>query len=571
MSRSLTPRAPARRAPAAVRPAALAALLGLAAGGAAAFEIDTGNPELSLRWDNTVRANLATRMEGRDRYIANSAVADEGTYSFDRHDLVAQRLDLLSEFDLVWQRRHGLRVSAAAWYDGAYDGISRSNPNAPLSRIPSYVDHRYSDTVMRLYRGGTGEILDAFVFGSVDLGEVPLKWKLGRHTVYWGESLLLGGNLHSVAYAQNPLDLQKGFATPGTEAKELFRPLNQLSVQAQLTETLSVAAQALLEWAPARYPEGGTYLGPVDFAFNGPDRQFLSAGLGFAKRGAAVRPDDRGEFGVSARWSPAWLDGTLGLYWRRYADKLPQTLLSAARPGASVYNNVYADGNQLFGLSLAKNIGGVSLGAEVSYRRNTPLASQVLGVAGGLPERGDTLGARGDTWHGLVNLLGTLPGNALFDSASWMAELSYARWSKVRSGENLFNAVGYAPCKANGTSRTRDFDKWDGCVTKDYVGLAVGFTPTWFQVMPGVDLSAPFSVAVGLAGNAPTVFGGNQGLGNWSLGLSADVQQKYRFDLKYIDYVGRYRHNATAVTSQNGFTAFLKDRGFLSLTFRTTF
>ena len=50
--------------------------------------------------------------------------------------------------------------------------------------------------------------------------------------LYWGESLFLGGHLHSVAYAQNPLDLQKGFATPGTEAKELFRPLNQLSVQA---------------------------------------------------------------------------------------------------------------------------------------------------------------------------------------------------------------------------------------------------------------------------------------------------------------------------------------------------
>ena len=52
---------------------------------------------------------------------------------------------------------------------------------------------------------------------------------------------------------------------------------------------------------------------------------------------------------------------------------------------------------------------------------------------------------------------------------------------------------------------------------------------------------------------------------------AADVQQKYRFDLKYIDYIGRYRDNGTAVTSQNGFTTFLKDRGFVSLTFKTTF
>jgi len=66
-------------------------------------------------------------------------------------------------------------------------------------------------------------------------------------------------------------------------------------------------------------------------------------------------------------------------------------------------------------------------------------------------------------------------------------------------------------------------------------------------------------------------FGGNQGLGNYSLGVGADVLQKYRFDLKYIDYLGRYRDNGTAVTSQNGLTTFLRDRGAVSLTFKTTF
>jgi hypothetical protein len=51
--------------------------------------------------------------------------------------------------------------------------------------------------------------------------------------------------------------------TPGTEAKELSRPLNQLSPQSQVTDTLSLAAQPMFEWEPARYPEGGTYYGPV--------------------------------------------------------------------------------------------------------------------------------------------------------------------------------------------------------------------------------------------------------------------------------------------------------------------
>ena len=84
---------------------------------------------------------------------------------------------------------------------------------------------------------------------------------------------------------------------PGVEAKELFRPLNQLSLQAQVTDTVSVAAQLMLEWESFRYPEGGTYYGPVDFAFNGPDRQFISPALGFAARGGAVEPDQAGRVG----------------------------------------------------------------------------------------------------------------------------------------------------------------------------------------------------------------------------------------------------------------------------------
>jgi hypothetical protein len=550
--------------------AVAAAMLALAGGAAGAMELQTGNADVSVRWDTTVRYNHATRVEDRDSKIGNSALSDEGTYSFDKGDAVANRLDLLTELDVVYKKRFGARVSAAGWADAAYGDKSRGNPNPPLSQIPSYIGNNYSPLVKRLYAGPSGEILDAFVFAGFDAGNVPVNLKLGRHTVYWGESLFVGGHMHSIAYSQNPLDLQKGFATPGSEAKELFRPLNQLSMQAQLTNDLSVAATYGLEWESARYPEGGTYLGPVDFVFNGPDRQFLSAALGFASRGPAAEPRQSGEFGLSTRWSPAALDGTVGLYWRRFADKMPQTLITQAAPAnGSRYNLVYADEIDLFGASLAKNIGGVSVGAEVSYRRNTPLNSQVLGVAIGLPAQGETKGARGDTWHALVNTTGVLPKTAVFDAATWAAELQWSRWSKVRSGANLFNAVGFTPCNATATAPAKD--KWDGCATKDYVGMSLAFNPTWYQVFPGVDLSAPFAYAIGLSGNAATVFGGNEGLGNYSVGLGADVFQKYRFDLKYIDYVGRYKHNGTAVTATNGLTTFLKDRGFVSLTFKTTF
>jgi Protein of unknown function (DUF1302) len=550
-----------------VRTAIAAAMASLVGAGAQAFEFDSGNPDLTARWDNTVRYNLAKRVEGRDSNIGNNALSDEGTYSFDRGDIVANRLDLLSELDVVYQNRMGLRLSATAWHDAAYDGNSGSNP--AYANISSYPGRQYSPLVNRLYKGTSGEVMDAFVFANFDLADVPVKTKLGRHTVYWGESLLLGGNLHGVAYAQNPLDLQKGFATPGVEVKELFRPLNQLSVQAQVSDTVSLAANYMLEWESARYPEGGTYLGPVDFAFNGPSRQYVGAPFNtFVNRGQAFEPKQSGEWGASARWSPDWLDGTLGFYYRNFADKLPHLL----RTAATTYNTVYADNIRLVGMSLSKNIGGVSLGAEVSHRNNTPLNSRVLlGPVGAAPAVGDTFGARGDTWHALVNALGVVPKTALFDSATWAAELAWSRWDKVRSGAQYFNAVGFGGCVVAGAPG----DKWDGCATKDYVGVALAFTPTWFQVFPGVDMTLPVTYAVGVSGNAATTFGGNQGLGNYSVGLGFDVHQKHRFDLKYIDYLGRYKTGAgplgQQVSSTNGLNTYLKDRGFMSLTYKTSF
>lgn len=560
----------------AIASAALAATLG--AGYAHAFEIDTGNPDLSVRWDNTPRVNLGWRMESRDPKIGNSPIADEGTYSFDKHDAVAKRIDWLTELDVVYKKDFGGRISATGWYDGAYGDDSKRNPAASPLYTPSYVGGKYSETINRLYQGPGGELLDAFVFARFDLGDSPASVKFGRHTLYWGESLFLGGNMNGIAYAQNPLDLQKGFATPGVEAKELFRPLNQLSGQVALSDTLTVAGQYFLEWESFRYPEGGTYLGPVDFAFNGPDGQILSrAQLGlpagapagfFFSRGAAAEPKQRGDWGLSARWSPEWLDGTMGFYYRNYSDKLPQTFITGlpAPLGAGArYNLIYKDNIDLFGISLAKNIGGVSAGAELSYRHNTPLNSVVLGNAAkfGLPAQGETPGPVGDTVHGLVNLLGVIPKTAVFDAATWATELTWAHLQSVDRGGDLFNGLGYKPCVGK--------DKWDGCVTSNYFGLALAFTPTWYQVLPGTDLSLPVSYSVGLSGNAPTVFGGNQGLGNYAIGLGADVFQKYRFDIKYSDYVGRYKDNGTSVTAVNGFTTYLKDRGFISATFKTTF
>ena len=175
---------------------------------------------------------------------------------------------------------------------------------------------------------------------------------------------------------------------------------------------------------------------------------FCQPGLGFAQRGNPVEPDQSGEWGIAARWSPQWLDGTLGFYYRNFADKLPQVLLTQAVPNNSRYNLIYADNIDLWGISLAKNVAGVSVGAEVSYRQNTPLLSQLLGDSPGLPNEGETKGPRGNTLHGLVNGLGLIPRTPVFDTATWAAELVWAHWTSVNSGANLF--IGRGLCALQG-------------------------------------------------------------------------------------------------------------------------
>jgi len=605
--------------------AALAVLWTItAAGSAQAFEIATGNPDLSARWDNTVRLNAGVRAQSQDPKILANPNFDDGDRNFSNGSLVTSRVDLLSELDVVYKRTFGFRTSAAAWWDPAYrhlDNNSTATANTLVDGLP--VAGELSPFAKRYSEGPSGEILDAFVFANVEPGGVPVNAKVGRHTVFWGESLLLGGAVHSVSYGQYSLDLQKGFATPGSEVKELFRPRGAVTLQAQPTPELSVAGQWFYEWQAVRVPESGDYLTIQDgLNFGGQSvivapNPFFPAVPGTPAMlrawNVGTTPQSRtsaslGDYGLSARWSPSWLDGTLGFYARNANDILPQILLTpglatgipAATCGAlggqvlpgnacivnpkattladlqrygkyGTYQTAYGDNIHIFGVSLAKEIAGVSFAAELSYRQNQPLQSNIVDVLPAalvpkfpgsiattdVPSNG-TPGALGDTYHGIINALDVLPKTALFDTASLAAELTWMQWARVTQNEAVFK----------GSPDYTGIDK----VSKNYFGLAVNFTPTWFQVLPGVDLSAPMTWSQGLSGNAAVQLGGNKGAGTWSAGVAADVYQKHRIQLTYNGYYGDYSQTATgAMNVANGVPASLSDRGWVSLTYKTTF
>ncbi|THF91210.1 MAG: DUF1302 domain-containing protein, partial [Sulfitobacter sp. SK025] len=288
-------------------------------------------------------------------------------------------------------------------------------------------------------------ILDAFVFTRVDVGDMPLNIRAGRHNIYWGESMFTFGN--SIAYGQGPLDLRKASSTPGVEAKELFLPQAQLSGSMMISDSVSVAANYLFEWDAHRLSDGGTYLGATNVSLQG--GQFVGFPyVGDESSGPYRTPKDRGSWGVNTQIRSETLGGNIGLYYRNFDDRMPSILLDAA---AGVAYNAYAEDVKLYGVSYNRLVGPVSVGSELSYRENTLLATTGFGSSL----------ARGNTMHALVNAVAFLGTTSFYDSASLQAELSYSRLVSVNSGSRAtFNHEDYA------CTTTRD----GGCATDDAIG-----------------------------------------------------------------------------------------------------
>jgi hypothetical protein len=657
---------------------------------AAAYEFDLGSEDLSFRWDNTLRVNIQDRVGGVDKKMTANPNYDDGDLNF-KTGSIFTRFDIYSEMDLVWKPSWGIlgaRVSAAGWWDPGYDSLDNTSIQTANNLKDGNPTLKLSDYTNRYAKGASGEFMDWFVFSSFTVGDAPINIKAGQTTVYYGESLFAFA--HAVSYSQNPIDVWKALATPGAEAKELYRPRLGFNINSQITDTLNVAAQYFFNWQQFsnqayRYPEAGSYLTLNDGYLYGAKSLIAApnAFYGYPSTGGPLGPlcnyaplpgstcapqqwlrlwrgkdiepeENTGNYGFAVRWDPEWADATLGAYYRRTYDMQPQFMVTPDlipglpnQPTCAVlltglyaagqclqnsvetyypltapvppytpltlnqngvdfinkgrigtYNVAYGSGIDIIGLSLSKNIGGLALGAELSYRSDMPLLSEPVTVLpaalreAGIPLRPgaiwsdrlpkhDTPGAKGDTMHGLVNLLGLVGETPMFDSASWATELSWMTYLNVTQNEAVFKGRSAKPGYWSAYNLLDQVDK-------NYFGLNINFTPTWYQVLPGMDMLMPLSWSQGISGNSAISAGGQEGGGSFGIGVAADFYQKYRFDLKYVGFYGDIQSCSQAASKTpavgacpglsgsdmavpNGTNATLRDRAFIALTFKTTF
>jgi hypothetical protein len=561
--------------------AALVATLGWAAAlPSAALPIDTGNPDLTLRFDNEVRYNAGWRMQGIDPRMSFSnpgvpVFSAVGDNQFDKGDMILNRFDLLSELDLVYKERSGLRVSAAAWGDSTYHRHIKA-PDAFEPVVAAfYQNGDYANYTYRYIHGPSGEILDAFAFTSFDVGGTTTSLKLGRHNVYWGNSLFPQSAQSSIAFSQGALDNQKAAVSPGVETKELFLPQNQLTGTLTLNPEWTVYGQYSFEWRPTRFPEGATYYEYFLGAFFGPN-------------GPAVAPtihrpkDSGGDLGLMVKYNPAsWGGANIGLAYREFYEKIAGAFYSPDF-GQTLGQSYNDQKTKLIGLSAERNFGNINVGAELTYRMNTTLKT-ASGVQALLdsdrPARGDAIGF-------LVNAITLLPRTALWEGGELAAELAYNKIQRVSFNPGL-NAVGAgatgnsvgtpggyqvvgSPFCTNAAGAFGQGGAREGCITKKGAWIiSANFQPRWPQALAGVDLSAPIFVSYGISGNANSATM-SAGQVVYQIGLQADVYQKYVVKLAYTG-----GHSRSETTPSGGLTGsgtwWQNDRGWLGLSLRTSF
>ncbi len=348
------------------------------------------------------------QQNARGRFSVNR---DDGDRLYQQGDAISQAFKITSEMDLKY-KNFGAFMRASYFYD--MENANRAELSAAA----------------REKVGKDFRLLDAFVYGSFDLGDHKLNVRVGRQVISWGESTFIQGGINVI----NPIDVSK-LRVAGAELKEAFLPVDALWGSFGITDNLSVEGFYLTEFEQTEADPAGTYFSQNDFATNGGTYVMLGFGIAgqpvnnperFAAtcapggsvtnsdryaalvatygaptagalltsacnnavpRGRDRKTSDSGQFGGAIRYFAENLNQTdFAFYAMNYHSRLP--LLSGnavnvagfiAGGGVSAAKNAsyfveYPEDIQLYGMSFNTTLpGGIAWQGELSYRPNVPL------------------------------------------------------------------------------------------------------------------------------------------------------------------------------------------------------
>ncbi|MFN3770277.1 MAG: DUF1302 domain-containing protein [Ectopseudomonas guguanensis] len=359
----------------------------LVAAQAQAVEFSFADNEITGSLDTTVSYGQLWRVQGQDK-TNDDINTNDGNRSFDT-GLVSEVFKITSDLEASYQN-YGVFIRGTAFYDTQImdkrnDYLDNNSPAQPSQSFPR--DNTFTRET-RHKAGRDAQILDAYVYGNWDVGNMPVSGRLGKQVFNWGEGLFYRGGVNTT----NPVDAAK-FRLPGSEVKEVLVPVEALSFNIGLTDNLSMETFYQFNWKETAIDPVGTYFSETDLFADGGNTAYstnpalgsaafrntyanLSAlGVGglqgtnyldsngvfkVANIGTDLNAKNDGQFGVAFRYIAEELNSTeFGFYFVNYHAKEP---------------TIYADLGAYQGLNLDAITTAASSGAITSYSTLQTLA-----------------------------------------------------------------------------------------------------------------------------------------------------------------------------------------------------
>ncbi len=497
------------------------------------YQFDDG---VTVQFINTLQYSVLERTSPELSLFADSPNTNDGDNNL-RAGIVSNRFDLLTKLDVSFQN-YGFDVSADSFYDTVY--------NQKTQNIGSLTYNAASDpsskftSATQTQAGRNIELRNLFVYGTQDVGGVPVTLRVGRLVNLFGEALFFANN--GIAYGTAPIDILRAESVPNTQAKDLFLPSGQALLTVQPTDTLTVTAYYQFEWVKYNFVPAGSYFSTVDLLDEGGQRLIASPSQQVAPgvatpgvyfyRGRDQNGLSTGQFGIAVHYDPPSASYDLGFYALQYNDSEAQVYV---RPNAGppkiifssplavdigTYNLVYADGVKIYGMSGSTTYGPVNYAGEISARTNEPLVSSVT-VLPGEPANGTnaTLFAKGDTLHTQASAIYLGTATPLWEGCSWLTEVA---------ADNL---LGF-------TENRQNFDRAEKHMA---LGFRTLFTADYFHVLPGLDIGVPIGLGYNFMGLAPDTQGfNNTGIdrgGDLTIGLTGTYRNVWTGGVSYTRYI----------------------------------
>lgn len=359
----------------------------LVAAQAQAVEFSFADNEITGSLDTTISYGQLWRVQGQDK-TNDDINTNDGNRNFDT-GLVSEVFKITSDLEASYQN-YGVFIRGTAFYDTQimdkrndyYDANSPAQPSQSAPRDNSFTRET------RHKAGRDAQILDAYVYGNWDVGNMPVSGRLGKQVFNWGEGLFYRNGVNTT----NPVDAAK-FRLPGSEVKEVLVPVEALSFNVGLTDNLSMEAFYQLNWKETAIDPVGTYFSETDlFADGGNSAYSTNADLGttafrtnygnlsqngvgglqgnsyldsngvfkVASIGTDLNAKNDGQFGIAFRYIAEELNSTeFGFYFVNYHAKEP---------------TIYADLGAYQGLDLDAIIDTASGSTITSYSTLQTLA-----------------------------------------------------------------------------------------------------------------------------------------------------------------------------------------------------